>query len=230
MSAAEGVVLPMPMSPVTSSLAPRSSASRATSAPTLSAARASSVLMAGPSARFAVPWRTLRARSPWASPGIGDATPTSTTTTEAPTWRASTLMAAPPAQKFATICAVTSEGHGVTPASHDAVVACEDGDRRRFGHRRGARTRDRRQLHAERLKETERPLGLRQSILQRACRQRGSGVGRGHAKCEFAEGARSCQFLFNVDQVRRQDARGRIHSVLRCEPLPRARSSRSRAR
>ena len=35
----------------------------------------------------------------------------------APTWRARTLMAAPPAQKLATICAVTSWGHGVTPSA-----------------------------------------------------------------------------------------------------------------
>ena len=48
---------------------------------------------------------------------MGWATPTSTTTTDAPTWRASTLMAAPPAQKLATIWAVTSDGQGVTPAS-----------------------------------------------------------------------------------------------------------------
>ena len=33
----------------------------------------------------------------------------------APVWRASTLMAAPPARKLATIWAVTSCGHGVTP-------------------------------------------------------------------------------------------------------------------
>src|SRR5581483_2325937 len=36
---------------------------------------------------------------------------------EAPVWRARTLMAAPPAQKLATICAVTSCGHGVTPSA-----------------------------------------------------------------------------------------------------------------
>ena len=42
--------------------------------------------------------------------GIGPATPTSTTTTVAPTSAASTLIAAPPATKLATIWAVTSDG------------------------------------------------------------------------------------------------------------------------
>ena len=45
------------------------------------------------------------------------ATPTSTTITRAPVWRASTLIAAPPARKFWTIWAVTSCGHGVTPSA-----------------------------------------------------------------------------------------------------------------
>ena len=76
-----------------------------------------SVVMAGSTARFRVPGATLRRTSASESVGMGVATPTSTTTTSAPTCRARTLMAAPPAQKFATICAVTSWGHGVTPSA-----------------------------------------------------------------------------------------------------------------
>ena len=38
------------------------------------------------------------------------ATPASTTTTSAPAWAANALTTAPPARKFATICAVTSAG------------------------------------------------------------------------------------------------------------------------
>ncbi len=114
-NAAEGVVFPIPMSPVTNARAPRSSARWASSTPTSSAAVASSWLIAGPKARSAVPRATVRRTSADVSPGMSDATPTSTTTTSAPTCRARTLIAAPPAQKFATIWAVTSTGHGVTP-------------------------------------------------------------------------------------------------------------------
>ena len=63
-----------------------------------------------------MPRATLRRTRPSDGPGTGWATPTSTTTTDARTWRPRTLMAAPPAQKLATIWAVTSDGQGVTPA------------------------------------------------------------------------------------------------------------------
>ena len=66
------------------------------------------------------------------------ATPTSTTRTAAPTWRASTLIAAPPAAKLATICAVTSWGHGVTPDATTPWSRREHGDGGRLGHRRWA--------------------------------------------------------------------------------------------
>ena len=46
---------------------------------------------------------------------VGVATPTSITVTDAPTWRANAFTTAPPARKFATIWAVTSCGHGLTP-------------------------------------------------------------------------------------------------------------------
>jgi hypothetical protein len=114
MSAAAGVVLPMPISPVTRQRAPSSTSIAATSAPVSRAVAVCSIVMAGPPVRSAVPGATLRSSSPgWSSSGV--ATPTSTTSTRAPCWRASTLIAAPPAQKLATICAVTSCGHGVTP-------------------------------------------------------------------------------------------------------------------
>ncbi len=70
-------------------------------------------VMAGPSAKFAVPgpMRSRRmARAPGAASGTGDFTPMSTTSSSAPTWRASTLMAAPPAAKFSSIWPVTSGG------------------------------------------------------------------------------------------------------------------------
>ncbi len=76
---------------------------------------ASSWVMAGPSVMSAVPARTrsLTSRPPAApgtAGGIGPATPTSTTVTVAPTPAARTLIAAPPATKFATIWAVTADG------------------------------------------------------------------------------------------------------------------------
>ena len=62
----------------------------------------------------AVPRRTLRGSSPGAA-GRSAATPTSTTQTSAPAWAAIALTTAVDARKFATIWAVTSCGHGVTP-------------------------------------------------------------------------------------------------------------------
>ena len=51
--------------------------------------------------------------------GSSESTATSTTRTPAPASSASTLIAAPPFSKFATICAVTSAGNAETP---DAVT------------------------------------------------------------------------------------------------------------
>ena len=113
-SAAAGVVFAMPMSPVTRQRCPAPTSSPATSMPTSTARRASSRLIAGPAVMSAVPAATRRCRrSGCASSGVR--TPTSTTVTLAPTCRAKALTTAPPARKFATICAVTSCGHGVTP-------------------------------------------------------------------------------------------------------------------
>ncbi len=114
MTAADGVVLPMPMSPVTRQRAPKATSSAATAAPASRAARVSARVMAGPTARSPVPRRTLACRRPGAGASSAS-TPTSTTVTDAPTESASTLMAAPPPRKLATIWAVTSFGHGVTP-------------------------------------------------------------------------------------------------------------------
>jgi hypothetical protein len=113
-SAADGVVLPMPMSPVTRQAAPAATSSLATSAPTSSAALASAVVIASPVAMSPVPRLTLRCHSK-AAGSRSAATPTSTTASWAPACRASTLIAAPPEQMLATICLVTSDGHGVTP-------------------------------------------------------------------------------------------------------------------
>ena len=115
MTAAAAVVLPMPISPVTRARAPPSTSRAATSAPTSSACRHSSTDIAGSTVLSAVPARTRRRRTPARSSGSGVATPTSTTSTVAPIWRARTFTAAPPAAKLATIWAVTSRGHGVTP-------------------------------------------------------------------------------------------------------------------
>ena len=111
---AEGVVLPIPMSPVATASYPASTRSSATSMPTPMASSACSRVMAGPTERSAVPARTFRTHttsSSWSS----EATPMSMTTTLPPDSPASTLTAAPPERKFSTMAAVTSCGHGVTP-------------------------------------------------------------------------------------------------------------------
>src|SRR6185436_20061583 len=95
---------------------PVSSATRslATSTPTLTAPRTWAGVIAGPTVMSAVPGATLRASRPGAA-GTSPDTPTSTTTTFAPTCRAKALITAPPARKLATIWAVTSCGNGDTP-------------------------------------------------------------------------------------------------------------------
>ena len=125
--------------------APRRRRARsATSAPTSSASVASVARHGRAVRQVGGARRTLPAQQPGGA-GAGraasrsPATPTSTTVTVAPTWRASTLMAAPPATKLATICPVTSWGHGVTPRVDDAVVAGEH--RHGGGMRRSAADR-----------------------------------------------------------------------------------------
>ena len=113
MSAADAVVLAMPMSPVSRHRLPAATRSRAISTPTMIAAWACSRVSAGPAVKSAVPWAILRGSSPGTGPRSAQ-TPTSTTTTSAPACAANALATAPPARKLATICAVTSCGHGVT--------------------------------------------------------------------------------------------------------------------
>src|SRR5659263_641743 len=113
-SAAEAVVLAIPMSPATRHRTPLATRSRATSVPASTAATASARVIAGAVDRSAVPRRTLRSIKP-GSAGSSVATPTSTTTTRAPTWAAKAFTPAPPARKFATISPVTSCGQGLTP-------------------------------------------------------------------------------------------------------------------
>src|SRR4051812_37116128 len=106
------------MSPVSRQSAPSSTSRSATPMPTSSACVASSGVIAGPTVRSRVPRRTGCDHRPSAagrSVPSSVAMPTSTTTTRTPACRASALTAAPPARKFATIWAVTSCGHGVTP-------------------------------------------------------------------------------------------------------------------
>ena len=65
---------------------------------------------------FAVPMRSFFWRTPTAA--LRSAfTPTSVTTTRAPTWRPMTLMAAPPAAMLNTIAGVTSAGNALTPSA-----------------------------------------------------------------------------------------------------------------
>src|SRR5207249_2362184 len=69
-----------------------------------------------PRAILSVPRASAQSIRP-ADRGNGPATPKSATTTRAPACRASTLMAAPPARKFSTICAVTIWGYALTPSA-----------------------------------------------------------------------------------------------------------------
>ena len=151
------VVLPMPMSPVTRSpwpvgdelvgdVARRRRARRAPRPPS----------SPGRAARSAVPAPHLAVRRTCVERRHRRATPTSTTSTSAPTWRASTLIAAPPATKLATICAVTSCGHGVTPDATTPWSAANTATAPGVGHRRGHVPAMRRELRAERLEPAER--------------------------------------------------------------------------
>ena len=95
--AAEMVELPMPISPRVRMSACGSTAA----APRFMASSVSASVMAGPAVKSAVG----RSRS------------SAITDSSAPFTRQSWLMAAPPAAKFATICAVTSCGKGLTPCA-----------------------------------------------------------------------------------------------------------------
>ena len=113
MRVAAGVVLPIPMSPATSTSAPASAASSASRCPSASAAVASATVIASSRSMDPLPRRMRSAQTAGSMPSRYDgsaSTLTSTMRTVAPTCLASTLAAAPPVTKFATICAVTSGG------------------------------------------------------------------------------------------------------------------------
>ncbi len=101
-----GVVLPIPISPVASSSTPFSISAAATSIPASTAARACSLLMAGPVAISPVPGPTRRTFRRGSSTGL--TIPTSTQITLAPACLVRTLIAAPPSRNPRTICRVTS--------------------------------------------------------------------------------------------------------------------------
>ena len=112
------VVFPIPMSPAINRSAPASTSSSAICLPASTAARTSSAVSGSSTARLRLLLRTLCAPIAGVS-GSSQSTAMSTTRTPAPATPASTLTAAPPASKFATICAVTSGGYADTP---DAVT------------------------------------------------------------------------------------------------------------
>ena len=111
-STVAGVVFPMPMSPAISKSAPESTSSSAIARPAASAATTSSWLSASSRSIDPDDRRTL---CPAARGSVSASTATSTTRTPALATRASAFTAAPPARKFATICAVTSLGYADTP-------------------------------------------------------------------------------------------------------------------
>ena len=110
------VVFPIPMSPAINRSAPASISSSAIARPAATAATASSALSASSTAMLPLPRRTLWAPIAF-DHGSSESTATSTTRTDAPATSASALIAAPPASKLATICAVTSGGKAETPAA-----------------------------------------------------------------------------------------------------------------
>ena len=115
----DGVVFPMPMSPVPIMRVPSAARSRAIAAPLRMQSTACSRLMAGARRMLAVPAPTL------ASITAPDATraersarhPMSTTRTPMPAWRLRTLMPARPAANPWTIWPVTSDGYALTPSA-----------------------------------------------------------------------------------------------------------------
>ena len=104
-----GVVFPIPISPAMSRSAPESTSSSAIRRPASIAAETSSPVSASSTAMLPLPRRTLCTPMDCDN-GSSASTAMSATRTVAPAVSASTLIAAPPASKLATICAVTSAG------------------------------------------------------------------------------------------------------------------------
>ena len=118
--AADGVVLPIPISPVPRISTPLLKNSAARLNPVKIAFSASWRVMAGPFVKFAVPFAILctKKRSPPSiEPGSNSGImPISTTQTSAPTCRQIAFIPAPPFRKVITIAPVTSCGKALTPS------------------------------------------------------------------------------------------------------------------
>ena len=190
-SAADAVVLAIPMSPVTRHRLPAATRSRATSSPATSAATACSRLIAGPSVKSAVPRATLRGSSPGGRLEIGR-DPHVDHETSAPTWAANALTTAPPARKLATICAVTSCGHGRDPLRVHAVVGGEHRDAAGSGSGGGHSPGQARQPHRHLLKDAERAARLGHPVLAFPGGGHRLGVGRGDGRDQVGERVHWC--------------------------------------
>jgi hypothetical protein len=109
-------VFAIPISPKPITFVPSAACWRTRAAPAASAAFASSSVIAGSSAKLRVP-RAIGSDTSRSDAGSGDATPASTISSTLCATPANALIAAPPARKFATICAVTDCGYGLTPSA-----------------------------------------------------------------------------------------------------------------
>jgi len=114
--AAADVLLAIPISPPMNSWAPFPCARSTASAPPCSAISRARGSIASLHLRLAVPLPALAETTP-GKPVCSDAVPQSMISSTAPSSRARTLTAAPPATKLATICTVTAWGKAETPSS-----------------------------------------------------------------------------------------------------------------
>ena len=186
-SAADAVVLAMPMSPVRSTSAPSSIRASATSTPTSSAASASSRVIAGPAARSAVPLRTRRrrraARRRGRRPGGCDA---HVDDHDAGTGLRRQCVdggaAGDEVRHHLGRDLLRPRGHALRV---DAVVGGEDRDSGARRDRRRAAPGDSGEADRDVLEGAERTAGLGQAVLPRAGLGRRGRVGR----TEFREGA-----------------------------------------
>ncbi len=112
------VVLPMPISPASSSRSPAATAASASASPARHAASNAATPIAGPCARLAVPGATRAARkNAGGDAGAAAATPTSTRRRSQPALAANAEEQARPASIVATISPVTSDGQADTPSA-----------------------------------------------------------------------------------------------------------------
>ena len=187
MRAADAVVLAMPMSPVTSRSAPaRHQRQRPRAMPASMAASACVPAHRRPLVMSAVPWATLCRNRPGAS-GRSVATPTSTTVTLAPIWRARALTTAPPASEVGHHLG----GDLLRPGRHalrvHAVVGGEHRDRGGLGTRRRAAPGNAGQLRAHVLEAAHGPAGLGEQRLAGVCLRGGGPGGRADGREGLAE-------------------------------------------